>query len=212
MRDVFRWLYSLAAVLGLCWTSGCSYSVAGTKLPAITPPRPSFQPHIEQTVGDFSFTLEGGKIITSNFAGRTLNNDILRSWKDRGYVRDAKYVESGLFSRTADYNLTLSGTQYGESSIGMQLLSGLTLMLLPYEVTQHYDIQYTVEDVKSGKKYSASVQESDKAYVELFLLFALPVAQRGHQDTVQRMGDHLFEQLYRQGAFRDAGEAPVGSP
>jgi len=212
IRERCRELFLLALLVGLCFATGCAYTIAGTKLPPLTPPQPSFQPHVEYAVGDFSFTLEGGKMVTSHFAGRVLNNDIMASWRQRGYINGEKYVEPGSFSGTADYNVTLSGTQYGESSIGMQILSGLTFFLLPYTVTTNYDIRYSIEDVKSGKKYGAAVQESDETILELFLLLTLPIAQRGHQDTVQRIGDHLYDQLYRQGAFQRTVESPVSSP
>lgn len=212
MRERHRGSVSAALGLALFCTTGCVYTIAGTKLPPLTPPPPSFRPLVEHSVGDFAFTLEGGKMVTSSYAGSLLTKSIMASWKERGYVNEEKYVESRSFSRTADYNLTLNGTQYGESSIGMQILSGLTLFLIPYTVKQNYDIRYSVEDVKTGKMYSAAVQESDETIFELFLLFALPIGQRGHQDTVQRMGDHLYDQLYRQGAFQRAVESPTSSP
>jgi hypothetical protein len=111
-------------------------------------------------------------------------------------------VESSAFTGKADYNLTLSGSQYGDSSIGMQILSGLTLFLVPYTVTQSYDLQYTLTDVKTGKKYTGSIEESNKAYAELFLIFALPFAVNNQQTMFERMGDHLYNQLYQQGAFQ----------
>ena len=183
--------------------TGCAYITEGTKLGPITPPAPtSFQPDIEYTVGDFSYTLEGGKMVTSNFMGKQLNEQILDKWKDRKYIHDYKYVESSAFTGKADYDLTLSGSQYGDSSIGMQILSGLTLFLVPYTVTQSYDLQYTLSDVKTGKKYTSSIEESNKAYAELFLIFALPFAVNNQQTMFERMGDHLYNQLYQQGAFQ----------
>ncbi len=207
MKEARHWLAQLLALVTALFASGCAYTTVGIKLQPVTPPRPAFQPSVEQTVGDFSFTLEGGKMVTSNYAGRLLNDGILGSWKDHGYIHDAQYVESGAFTGKADYDVTLSGSQYGESSIAMQFLSGLTLTLLPYTVTQNYDIQYTLLDVKSGKKYSASVQESSKTYVELFLVFASPFSYQNQKETMARMGDHLYEQLYNQGAFQRAAEA-----
>ena len=209
MNNALQQRFRLCSCLTLLLVSGCAYTTAGTKLAPITPPQPAFRPSVEQTVGDFSYTLEGGKMVTSNFAGRLLNESILGAWKDRGYISEARYVEKGAFSGKPDYNITLSGTQYGGSSIGLQVLSGLTLFLVPYTVTQSYDIQYTLVDVKTGKKFSASVQESNKTYVELFLLFALPVAQRGQTQMMERMGDHLYEQLYRQGAFQYSADTPA---
>lgn len=207
MNDTIRRRCQFFVFLGMLFVSGCFYTTAGTKLGPIIPPQPAFQPSVEHTVGDFSFTLEGGKMVTSSFAGRLLNESILGAWKDRGYIREVQYVESGAFSGKADYDVTLSGSQYGASSIGMQILSGLTLFLVPYTVTQSYDIQYALVDTNTGKKYSASVQESNKTYVELFLLFALPVGQRGQKQMIERMGDHLYDQLYRQGAFQRTPEA-----
>ena len=84
----------------------------------------------------------------------------------------------------------------------MQILSGLTLTLIPYTVTQNYDIQFTLTDVRTGKKYSGGVEESNKIYVELFLLFALPFTAGNEQALFERIGDHLYDQLYRQGAFQ----------
>jgi hypothetical protein len=148
----------------------------GTKLGPINPPSNSIQPMIEHTVGDFAYTLEGGKMVTSNQAGKLLNENILDKWKDRKYIRDHKYVETSAFTGKAGYNLILSGSQYGDSSIGMQILSGLTLTLIPHTVTQNYDIQYTLTDVKTGKKYTGSIEESNKGYIQLFLLFAFLLA------------------------------------
>ncbi len=210
MRQIVPVLHRWFAVLALLLLSGCYYTTVGTKLTPIAPPRPVFQPSVEYTIGDFSFTLEGGKMVTSNFAGRLLTSGILDKWKERSYIRDAQYVESAAFSGKADYNLTLSGSQYGESNIAMQILCGLTLFLLPMTTTQHYDVQYALMDVRSGKQYSAGVQESNKTYSELFLLFALPWARRGQQEMMARMGDHLYDQLYRQGAFQRSPEIASG--
>jgi hypothetical protein len=199
----------LLAPLVLAFISGCAYTVAGTKLPPLVPPAASFQPRVEHTVGDFSFTLEGGAMVTSEFVGRQLNGQITRVWKDRGYIREEKGVDHRAFSGTADYNVTLTGTQYGESSLGMQILSGLTLFLVPTSTTQHYDLQYTVEDVKTHATYGATVKEEDKTYMQLFLLFTLPVAGRGHQHTMERVAEHLYDQLHRQGLFQAPQSVPT---
>ena len=203
MKILYHLFFKICGLLlTICLISGCAYMTEGTKLGPITPPSSSFQPMIEHSVGDFAFTLEGGKMVTSNYEGKLLNEQILNKWKDSKYIRDYKYVESSAFTGKADYNLTLSGSQYGESSIGMQILSGLTLTLIPYTVTQNYDIQYTLADVKTGKKYTGSIEESNKGYVELFLIFAFPFGVHNQQEMFKRMGDHLYNQLYQQGAFQ----------
>lgn len=194
-------------------THGCAYTIAGATPPPIAaaapPPPPA--PRIEQTVGDFAFTLEGGKMITSNYAGRLLNDAIFTHWKERGYISEATYVDAGKFTGATPYRLTLSGSQYGESSLLAQFLCGLTLFLLPYSVEQKYDVQYSLTDAASGQTYFASIEGNDTAWVELFLLFTLPVAQRGHQETIGRLGDHLYTQLRHQGAFGPPPAAPAAA-
>ena len=145
-------------------------------------------------------------MITSNVQGMQLNTDILGSWKQSGYIAGERYVENGAFTRGADYDVTLNGSQYGESHIVMQVLSYLTLFLVPYSVTQNYDLQYAVRDGASGQLYSASVQTTETIYVELFLLFALPWSVRNHDANVALIGDYLYEQLRDQSAFQKPGE------
>lgn len=195
------WMLALASL------SGCAYVTEGSKLGAITPPANAMRPMIEHTVGDFRFTIDGGKLVTDNLAGVLINQNVLDAWQDRRYIRDHEAVEPGQFSGKADYNLTLSGSQHGESSVAMQILSGLTLFLVPYTVTQHYDIHFTLADVKTGKHYAGKIEESNKAYIELLLWLALPLAADNEQAMFARMGDHLYEQLYRQGAFQSNGGA-----
>ena len=203
MVDSPKKLSKLATVVvigGL--VSGCTYVTEGSKLGPISPPANSMKPFIEHTVGDYAFSLEGGKLVTANFAGKIINEHILDAWEARDYIRDYDAVDSGAFTGKADYNLTLNGSQYGESSIGMQILCGLTLFLIPYSVTQHYDIQYTLTEVQTGKSYTGSVEELNKVYVELFLLFALPFSAQNEQAMFERIGDHLYSQLHQQGAFQ----------
>lgn len=199
------------AASSLFLASGCALTIAGpTPAPLQPPPAPpAVRPSVEHTVGDFAFTLEGGKMVTSNFAGRLLSEAIMQAWSKRGYIGGAKYVDEGAFDHGSDYELTLSGSQYGDSSILAQILCGLTLFLTPYSVTQDYDLRYVLEDRRSGRQYSAAIQGQDETWVELFLLFALPVASRGHDETVGRMAEHLYAQFRDQGAFQPPQGTPV---
>ncbi len=201
-------LGSNALVLLLILSSGC-ITRSGGALSPVEVPTPVAPPAIEQTVGDFEFTLDGGKMVTSNKAGRNLNNEILKRWKKRGYISDHEYVKSSAFTGDADWNLTLTGSQYGESSVVAQVFSGLTLLILPYTVNTSYDVQYTAENVRTGDKFSAGVADGFHATVELFLVFAAPWSMRGFNATMDAMADHLYLQLVEQGAFAPSGSEPV---
>ena len=103
--------------------------------------------------------------------------------------------------KRSDYNVTLSGSQYGDSSIAAQILSGLTLLILPYTVDTNYDIQFIAENVRTGDKFSGAVADSYHTTVQLLLFLAAPVATRGQSETMDLLADHLYEQLRSKGAF-----------
>ena len=66
----------LAAALGLVPLLGC-VTTSGDHLSDISPDAGTLRPAIEQTVGAFSFHLDGGKMVTSNKMGREINDEIL---------------------------------------------------------------------------------------------------------------------------------------
>jgi hypothetical protein len=184
--------------------SGC-IALAGDQLPDIEPrPLGVPPPSIEQTVGDFSFHLDGGKMITSVKAGRTVNRFILDRWQRRGLITRETYVKSSGFSRKAEYNLTLRGHQEGESSVLLQVLSGLTLFIIPYSVNTKFDLVYTLEHVESGQKFEAEASDSYRTITQLLLFPISPFALGGAQRTYNRLADHIYEQFAVQGAFDPA--------
>jgi hypothetical protein len=183
-------------------SAGCTYTVAGDTPAAIEPPAPSFRPAVEYTVADFTFALGGGDMAPSIFDGHQLSAEILRSWEKRGYVRSEEYVTDASFSGSADYHLTLRGSHHGETSFWMQVLNALTLSLVPYTVTEQYEFQFTLEDVRTSATYTAAVHATDKTWVQPFLILAPPFAGRGHLTTMQRVGDTLYAEFHRQGAFQ----------
>lgn len=187
--------------------TGC-VTVAGNRLPDLERTTPVEVPRIEQTIGDFSFHLDGGKMITSIKAGRIFNDEVLGRWRKWGYVSSQTYVKSGNFTGSADYEVTLSGRQNGESSIFLQILSGLTLYVIPHYIDEQYDVTYEVRDRRTDRTWRASVSDDYNVVISLLLLPASPFAQGGRTRTWDRIAANLYDQLRRQGAF---AEAPVAA-
>src|SRR5262249_40540758 len=150
----------LTAVAAL---DGCMMTSAGHQLPPISPAKPQAQINLlEETIGDFSFNLDGGGVVTSNKAGRMLNDQILTRWKKNGYIQEHQYVPNGAFTERSRYHLTLSGSQKGESNVGLQFLSGLTLFLVPHFIDTQYKVEYKLEDTITGEVCTASVADNYK--------------------------------------------------
>ena len=182
--------------------TGC-ITTAGNHLIDVTPIPGNVRPPLEQTVGDFSFNLDGGKMVTSNKMGRELNDEILGRWEKSGLIADHKYVKSSEFSESSVFRLTLSGHQEGESSIFLQTISGLTLTLIPYSVNSKMDLSYSLRNAESGCVFNAIASDSFNTIIGLLLLPISPFTQGGRTRTYDRIANNLYSQLATQGAFQE---------
>jgi len=201
----------LALLLSVSLASGC-VTIAGNALKDVEPSPPADKPYIEQTVGDFAFHLDGGKMTTSYQAGKALNEEIFKRWKEWGLISWAKHVKRAEFTGEARYHVTLYGTQDGRSSILLQILSGASLFALPYYVDTHYNLSLVVEEPATGKSWRAEVTDSYNTVVTLLLLPAAPFGLRGQKTTMDRIAANLYEQLRTQGAFGEAVGAVPPAP
>ena len=77
VRDLV--LITAVALFGL---TGC-ITIASDELGDIAAPAPAFVPYVQHTVDPtFSFHLDGGKMISSNKAGRDANDAIMTRWRN----------------------------------------------------------------------------------------------------------------------------------
>ena len=203
------WTRSLVALLALA-CSAC-VTISDGELDPLTPAPPARPGLVEYTIGDFEFTLEGGKIFSSQRAGRTLSNAILSQWQRKGYIENFRYVERSRFTGAADYNITLKGSQRGTSRRWQQFLSILSFLLIPHSVDTQFDIQYEMEHIRRQTFYDAAVRAGFVTWWETFLLLALPLASDGGDKTIESMADHLYAELAASGAFEDPPDVEARS-
>src|SRR5262245_34053126 len=83
---------TLLGLLACIWVGGCQ-TFADGKLIAIQPPLPAVVPAVEHTVGEFTFTMGGGVAKPSTLDGKLLSQEIMKSWKKRGYIRSEEFVK-----------------------------------------------------------------------------------------------------------------------
>ncbi|MDF1581876.1 MAG: hypothetical protein RQ733_00780 [Methyloprofundus sp.] len=180
--------------------NGCM-TFSGDKLAELEPITPHVTPLIEESIGDFTMHLDGGKMVTDNKAGRIINDVILNNWKENNYISDFSYVSKQKFTGNAEYNLTLRGRQEGKSSVFMQVISGLTLFIIPSNMNTSYDLVYELEEVKTGKKYTTEVSEDMTSTQWLLFFPAFPFSFIGAMNTYDRLSEHAYQNFVRQGAF-----------
>jgi len=176
---------------------------SGEKLSELEPIKPLISPKIETTVSkDYIYDIDVMQLVTSNKDGRMVNDRVIETlWKSNDYISESTYVELGNFTGNADYNLTLSGKHVVDSSTAMQILSGLTLTIIPYFVDQEYDLIYTLENVKTGKTYTSRVNETESMTGWLLFFPAFPFSLIGSMNVIEHLSEHAYQDFVQQGAF-----------
>jgi hypothetical protein len=180
--------------------TGCITS-AGHNLDPLEPVAGSLVPAIKDTVGDFRFEMDGGAMVTSERMGRDINEAILDRWHEAGWISSHEYVEASDFGEDARHRMTLAGSMHGESSIAMQILSGLSLLMIPHDVKAKFDLRYSLLDVETGCTFEARVGDSYRQSTQLLLLVVAPISNRGVNETLDRLAEHVYARLHQQGAF-----------
>jgi hypothetical protein len=142
--------------------------------------------------------------------GNEINEAVLRRWSERGAVRAYSYAKPGTSSAAADYTLVLSGMQDGDSSVALQIISGLTLFVIPYYVDTRYALQYELVEKNSGRTFKSSASNEFLTLVSLLFIPISPFMQGARHRALVRLADHMYEDLHDQGAFQTA-PPPVAS-
>ena len=160
---------------------------------------PATAPRLEYALGEFTFRMNDGEPKPSHFDARLLGAEIFDVWEERGYISDVEHVDAAAFTPDGGYHVTITGNVHAVTSFWAELLNALTLLTVPYSVTNRYDVQLRVERVDGGHVYLAQAQTVDQTWVGLLLLLGFPFAERGHDEEVARLADALYAELQAQG-------------
>lgn len=177
--------------------------------PSPVAPQPSARlaPYsIAYRVPAFTFQDNDDEPKTSRVDGELLAQEITESWRERGLIGSAELAApEAPWPGDHFYAFSFSGGQRNDSGFWSQGFNTLTLFLLPYSVTHHYEILCVARDVLTGQEWTATVRAKDETWVTLPFLPALPFYEHGHRKEMQAAADRLYEALSKQGAFAAPG-------
>jgi hypothetical protein len=195
-----------AILLGL---TSC-ITTSGDKLAEIAPPTAVGLHSFEFGFRDFEYSLDGGALQSSASKATTFNRTLGNIWIRRGYASTVVQCGRNPSSGVSDYTLVLTGNLDGSSSIGLQVLSGLTLMMIPHVINSHAYFVLELKRQQDGAVFKATVAEDVKQVGWLPLILALPWMEAGFNRAVEKMASHAYKQFADQGAFDLAGAASGG--
>lgn len=150
---------------------------------------------IETSVTDFKAHLDGGKMVTSHFFGRAEQASFVREWRKSGVVKSEDFRKNESWTGSADYELVLTGEYDGKSSVGLQILSGLTLGIIPYYVDSNYDITIKRRSTHTGEVATASAKYRNYVLVSIWHLPFFPFAINSELKADKRIASSLWCQM-----------------
>jgi hypothetical protein len=180
---------------------GCGLTTS-TVLDDIDSITPKVTPQIESSVSK-SFRADAPLLlVTNNKYGRILNDMILGHWERQDYISNHEYVKLENFSGTAEYNLTLGGTFDLDENVGLGIISGLTLMIIPDFLTFTYDLEYTLTNVKTGQVYKSKIHERKEEMKWLLFVVIFPISWYQQINYTDMIAEHVYQDFVKQGAFQ----------
>lgn len=174
---------------------------SGDNLADIAPITPLTSPYIEVSVGDFTAHIDGSELIADKQAGSVINDEIMEYWKSHHYITDYTNAKIEHISNNVQYKFKLKGHQQDTSSTLMQFFSAITFLLIPATTETSYDLIYELEDVNTGKKYTAKVADSIKTTTWLIYFPVLPFSSIGANNTFEHIAEHVYQDFVKQGIF-----------
>ncbi len=198
MNFITLLLLSLPVLLSGCMTfNGKMLRVANVTQPPSNPISLEIKPGnlIQQFNG--VGTNEGP--LSATVVSSAITNSIANNWKRKGIV--SKYGKPGDIKADPDFTLTVSGVRNEEGNIGMAVLSGLSLMIVPTSSTLIYDLEVELINNRTAARYKAKAKNSISTVMEIVFLPALPFSLMGASSALNDISTHLYNEFQKQGAF-----------
>ncbi|MFT4840258.1 MAG: hypothetical protein ACI90M_000713 [Candidatus Azotimanducaceae bacterium] len=182
---------------------GC-LTFSGDKLAEIDPPAAIGSHSFETGFRDFNYSLDGGALHSSAHMADKINGKLMRSWVRHGYA--LAFVQRGRSPSTggSDYTLTLTGNLDGESSVVLQVISGLTLLIIPNTIDAHAFLVFELKRTRDEAVFKATVAEDVNQVTWLPFILGLPWMNAGINHAIDKMALHAYQQFVAQGAFESA--------
>ena len=120
------------------------------------------------------------------------------------FQRSGLFTEVGDNLHSPDLRVSIDLTDRGEGSIGMAILTGLTLYIVPSAAKDTYDLNAVVVDTASGNRWSIHLEDHITQWQQIFLLPLMPfrltpvVAAK----VQNNLFDNLAKRMCEEGCFR----------
>lgn len=179
--------------------TACISSTRENDFPRATLTGAASPPPIETSATEYDFHLDGGKMVTSHFVGKSTLSLITNRWESQDVISHAEYRKNEKWEDdTVDSRVVMSGTRVGHSSILLQIISGLSLMLIPYVVDSVEELEFKRKNLSTGEVTTARAKIRDYKLVSLLFLPFAPFTLAGDMRQSNMLADSVYCQLWEE--------------
>jgi hypothetical protein len=196
MKNSSYWSFFFGFLICL-WFSGCA-SFAGGNLKELeaVPSAPVKSPRASLAITWSTYLNGVHKPANEHIAAGMGMKHALEAFKETGY-----FSEVGPTVDNPDVKIKVRIKDEGKANLGMAMVTGFTLFLIPSSATDLYVMDAEVTNLKTGQTRSYHLEDSMNYYQQIFLIFIMPFNWPASvvEDVLENMFTHLAVKIHEDG-------------
>ena len=193
---------AIYVLVSLFLLSGCM-NFNHVNIPEVQNKKPKTKPTIGIKVGDFKQYCDGKldtrNIISNEKMGLNCLAGILTPWKDGKLIKEYQPIEK--YKNVPDYTLILNGSINEDSSTTLNIVSALTLFIIPSYTTASFNLSIVLINNETKKELKKSLKTSFTTWKDLIFLPVFPLFWIRMDNGLTARSMYLYHLLREQGAF-----------
>jgi hypothetical protein len=182
--------------------SGCM-NFNHVDIPEVHNKEPKTKPAIGIKVGDFKQYCDGEidtrDIISNEKMGLNCLAGILNPWENGKLIKEFQAV--GKYKKLPDYTLMLNGSIDEDSSTTLNIVSALTLFIIPSYTTASFDLSFVLINNSTKEEFKKNLKTSFTVWKDLIFLPVFPFFWIRMDNRITDKSMFMYHQFNEEGAF-----------
>ena len=174
-------------------------------IPEVHNKEPKTIPTIGIKVGDFKQYCDGEidtrNIISNEQMGLNCLAGMLAPWKNGELIKEYQPIEK--YKKIPDYTLVLNGFINEDSSTTLNIVSALTLFIIPSYITASFDLSFVLINNTTKEEYKNNLKTSFTTWKDLVFLPLFPLFWIRMDNRITDKSMYMYHLLNEQGAFNN---------
>ncbi len=172
-------------------------------IPEVQINEPTIKPTIGIKVADFKQYYDGKidyeNVVSNEKMGLNCLAGVLNPWKAEKLIKNYKAIEK--YKKLPDYTLVLNGHINAGSSIALNILSPLTLFIIPSYKTASFNLSFVLINNNTQEEFIENLNTSFTTWVDLIFLPVFPLFWIRMDNRITDRSMFIYHLFKEKGAF-----------